>query len=152
MKEIVIYTDGACIHNPGRGGWAAVLMYKQHKKEIYGCDPHTTNNQMEMTAAIEALKALKEPCIVTVFSDSKYLCNGINLHWAENWRNRGWKKADGTEPKNIPLWKELLELTEKHIVHFQWVKGHAGNEYNERCDELATVAAAKQISSKENAK
>lgn len=149
MKQVTIFTDGACINNPGPGGWAAVLMHKQHKKEIYGCDPHTTNNKMELTAAIEALKALKEPCVVSLFSDSKYLCNGINLHWAESWRKRGWKKSDSTEPKNIPLWEELLELTEKHTVSFQWVKGHDGNEYNERCDELATTAAAKQISSKE---
>lgn len=152
MKQVIIFTDGACINNPGPGGWAAVLMHEQHTKEIYGCDPHTTNNKMELTAAIEALKALKEPCVVSLFSDSKYLCNGINLHWAESWRKRGWKKSDGTEPKNIPLWEELLELTEKHTVSFQWVKGHDGNEYNERCDELATTAAAKQISSKEKEK
>lgn len=141
MKKIEIYTDGACRGNPGKGGWGAILKYGEFKKEISGGDPNTTNNRMELTAAIEALKMLKEPCSVTLTSDSKYLIDAIQKKWIESWQKKGWRKADGSPVLNVDLWEALLEQLEKHEVEFVWVHGHAGHEYNERCDELATAYA-----------
>lgn len=141
MKEVQIYTDGACRGNPGKGGWGAILIYGKAKKELCGGDAETTNNRMELTAAIEALSALKEPCRVTLTSDSQYLINGIVNGWAESWRSHGWKKADKSPALNSDLWEKLLELITVHEVNWVWVKGHAGHPYNERCDELATTYA-----------
>ena len=141
MKHVSIYTDGACRGNPGRGGWGAVLVYNGVEKELSGGEPMTTNNRMELTAAIEALSALKEPCRVTLTSDSKYLVDAITQGWAESWRARGWKKADKSPALNPDLWEKLLVLLERHDVEFVWVKGHDGHPYNERCDKLATAFA-----------
>lgn len=141
MKKVDIYTDGACRGNPGKGGWGAILVYGDKKKELCGGDKETTNNRMELTAAIEALSALKEPCEVTMTSDSQYLINGITKGWAISWREKGWKKADRSPALNPDLWQKLLDLLEIHKVEFVWVKGHAGHPYNERCDELATTYA-----------
>lgn len=138
MKKVEIYTDGACRGNPGKGGWGAILVYGDKKKELCGGEKETTNNRMELTAAIEALSALKEPCEVTMTSDSQYLINGITKGWAISWRDKGWRKADKSPALNPDLWQKLLELLEIHKVEFVWVKGHAGHPYNERCDELAT--------------
>lgn len=145
MKDVTIYTDGSCLGNPGAGGWAAILIYNGYEKEISGGELRTTNNKMEMTAVIEALKCLKEPCNVTIYSDSKYVCNSVNLGWAKNWRANGWRNSNG-KAKNIPLWSELLKLTDIHNVDLIWVKGHSGNEYNERCDKLAVAESKKQKS------
>ena len=138
MKKVEIYTDGACRGNPGKGGWGAILVYGDKEKELCGGEKETTNNRMELTAAIEALSALKEPCEVTMTSDSQYLINGITKGWAISWRDKGWKKADKSPALNPDLWQRLLDLLEIHKVEFIWVKGHAGHPYNERCDELAT--------------
>ena len=140
MKTVEIYTDGACIGNPGPGGWAAVLIYHGHEKEIFGGDIGTTNNRMELSAVIEALSALKEPCEVNLYSDSKYVCNSLNLGWAKSWKANGWQRTTGPA-LNPDLWDKLLSLCEIHKVNPIWVKGHSGNKYNERCDELATTAA-----------
>ena len=137
MKNVEIYTDGACSGNPGKGGWGAVLIYESNKKEICGSEPDTTNNRMELTAVIEALKALKMPCRVKLTTDSKYVCDAINQGWVYNWKRNGWRKADKKPALNVDLWEQLLELLEIHEVTFVWVKGHSGNPYNERCDELA---------------
>lgn len=145
IPNVEIYTDGACSGNPGAGGWASVLLYEQHKKELYGNDKETTNNRMELTAVIEALKALKRPCNVTLYSDSKYVIDSINKDWVYKWEANNWIKSDRKPALNTDLWKELLTLLEVHRVKFVWVKGHNGNEYNERCDELA-VKAIKEIS------
>lgn len=139
MKQIIVYTDGACSGNPGPGGWGAILKYGEHQKEISGSDKHTTNNKMELSAVIEALKMLKEPCSVDLYSDSKYVIDGIVKGWAIGWRARGWKKADKSPAKNPELWSVLLDLLEKHKVTFHWVKGHSENPYNNRCDELAVA-------------
>lgn len=141
MKEVEIYTDGACRGNPGRGGWGAVLVYGGREKEMSGGEPMTTNNRMELLAAIEALSALKEPCRVTLTSDSRYLTDAVNLGWAASWRAHGWKKSDRSPALNADLWERLLSLLEKHEVHFVWVKGHDGHPYNERCDRLAAAYA-----------
>ena len=141
MKKVDIYTDGACRGNPGKGGWGAVLVYGDKEKELSGGEKVTTNNRMELTAAIEALSALKEPCKVTMTSDSQYLINGITKGWALSWRAKGWKKAYKYPELNPDLWQKLLDLLEIHEVEFVWVKGHAGHPYNERCDELATAFA-----------
>lgn len=143
MKKITLYTDGACSGNPGAGGWGSILDYKGKRKELSGGCEYTTNNKMEMTAVIEGLKALKEPCEVTVITDSKYVQNGINLGWAKSWRANGWKKKDKKPALNADLWQELLDLTEKHQVNIQWIKGHAGHAENERCDELAVIQSKK---------
>ncbi|MCH5317272.1 MAG: ribonuclease HI [Eubacterium sp.] len=137
MKNVEIYTDGACSGNPGMGGWGAILVYNGIEKEICGGDEQTTNNRMELTAVIEALKALKEPCNVTVTTDSKYVCDAINQEWVYNWKRNGWRKPDKKPALNVDLWEELLALLERHIVKFFWIKGHNGNPYNERCDKLA---------------
>ena len=141
MKHVDIYTDGACRGNPGRGGWGAILVYDGHEKELSGGEPHTTNNRMELMAAIAALKALKGPCDVTLTSDSRYLVDGIEKGWAVGWRARGWKKADKSPVLNPDLWGELLDLFERHTVKLVWVRGHVGHPYNERCDALATAFA-----------
>lgn len=141
MKKITIYTDGACRGNPGKGGWGAVLIYNGKIKEMSGGDPSTTNNKMELSAAIESLSALKEPCEVDLYSDSKYLTDAVNKGWVYSWKKKGWKKSDGKPALNVDLWERILELTAVHKVNFIWVKGHDGNEYNERCDVLATSYA-----------
>ena len=141
MKHVEIYTDGACRGNPGRGGWGAILVYGGREKELSGGEELTTNNRMELTAAIEALEALRERCEVTLTSDSKYLTDAINKGWLENWKKRGWKKSNGDTLPNLDLWKKIDGLLEEHNVTFVWVKGHEGHEYNERCDVLATTYA-----------
>ena len=140
MKKVTIYTDGACSGNPGPGGWGAILMYGDAKKEISGGDVSTTNNRMELISVIMALDALREPCVVNLYTDSQYVANAINLGWLDSWRRMGWKRKGG-EVKNPDLWIKLVPLLEKHSVSFIWVKGHAENEYNNRCDELATTEA-----------
>ncbi|MDE5604839.1 MAG: ribonuclease HI [Eubacterium sp.] len=137
MKNVDIYTDGACSGNPGKGGWGAVLVYGSKEKEISGSDADTTNNRMELTAVIEALNALKEPCNVTLTTDSKYVCDAINQEWVYSWKKNNWKKADKKPALNVDLWEKLLELLETHNVTFVWVRGHNGHPYNERCDTLA---------------
>lgn len=140
MKEVEIYTDGACSGNPGPGGWGVVLFYGQHQKEMSGFEAHTTNNRMELTAAIEALKVLKEPCKVTLYSDSAYLVNCFEQQWYKGWLKKGWKNSKGQPVENQDLWKELLALMETQQVTYVKVKGHADNVWNNRCDELATGA------------
>ena len=140
MKEVALYTDGACRGNPGRGGWGASLVFGKYEKEMSGGEPMTTNNRMELLAAISGLAALKEPCSVTLYSDSKYLVDAFLLGWVETWRTHGWKRGKD-ELKNPDLWKRLYELTLVHKVNFVWVKGHNGHDYNERCDKLATAFA-----------
>ncbi len=141
MKTITIWTDGACSGNPGPGGWGAILRYGETERELSGGERETTNNRMELTAAIEALSRLKEPCEVTLTSDSKYMIDAIEQGWAEGWRRRGWIKADKKPALNPDLWEKLLSLLAKHKVRFVWVKGHEGHHYNERCDALATAFA-----------
>lgn len=136
------YTDGACLGNPGPGGWAVVLVYGSHRRELSGGFRRTTNNRMELMAAIKALEALTQPCRVTLVSDSEYLINGIRKGWARRWRDRGWKRSGSTITPNWELWARLLELAERHRVQVRWVQGHAGHVENERCDELANAAAA----------
>lgn len=139
MKRIEIYTDGACSGNPGPGGWGAVLRYNGVEREISGGESMTTNNRMELMAVISALSILKEPCEVELYSDSKYVIDALSKGWAVSWRARGWKKADKKPALNPDLWERLLELCEKNEMHYHWVKGHAENEYNNRCDALATA-------------
>ena len=141
MKHVEIYTDGACRGNPGRGGWGAILVYGGREKEISGGEPETTNNRMELMGAISALELLKEPCEVTLTSDSKYLTEAINKGWLVNWKKNGWKKADKKPVLNQELWERLDVQLQKHTVHFVWVHGHEGHVYNERCDVLATTFA-----------
>ena len=137
MKQIEIFTDGACSGNPGPGGWGAVLRYKQHEKELSGGEAETTNNRMELMALIAALEQLKEPCEIDLCSDSQYVINGLQKGWAKGWRARGWKKADKSPALNSDLWARLLDLSEAHTIHYNWIKGHAGHPENERCDRLA---------------
>ena len=140
MKEVIVYTDGACSGNPGPGGWGCVLIYGEHRKEMSGGEKETTNNRMELTAAIRALEALNVPCSVDLYSDSAYLVNAFEQGWLSNWVKRGWIKADKKPVENIDLWKRILELVNMHKVVFRKVKGHASNKENNRCDELATAA------------
>ena len=140
MKHLEIYTDGACSGNPGPGGWGAVLRYQGFEKELSGGEKETTNNRMELTAIIEALSCLKEPCSVTLTTDSKYAADGITKGWARSWQKNGWKKADKKPAMNSDLWERLLQLLDTHKVEIVWVKGHAGHPENERCDTLATTA------------
>ena len=140
MEEVKIYTDGACSGNPGPGGWGAILMYKDNKKEISGGSKETTNNIMELTAVIEGLKLLKFPCKVKLYSDSAYVVNAFIQKWIYGWLKNGWKNASKEPVKNKELWQELYDLTKIHEVEFIKVKGHADNEYNNRCDELARNA------------
>lgn len=144
LKKVTIYTDGACSGNPGPGGYGAVLIYNGKEKEISGGDKNTTNNKMEMLAVIKALELLKERCDVEVYSDSAYVVNSINNKWVYSWKKNNWIKSDKTKAKNIDLWEELLRLISYHNVNFIKVKGHADNEFNNRCDKLA-VAASKSI-------
>lgn len=137
MEEVTIYTDGACSGNPGPGGWGAVLMYKDVKKEISGGNSETTNNIMELTAVIEGLKMLKFPCKVNLYSDSAYVVNAFEQKWIYGWMKNGWQTSGKTPVKNKELWQELYNLTKTHEVTFIKVKGHSDNEYNNRCDELA---------------
>lgn len=137
MKQVIIYTDGACSCNPGIGGFGAILMYGKAKKEISGAEELTTNNRMELTAAISALKCLKEPCEVELYTDSAYLCNAFNQNWIGGWLNKSWKTASGKPVENQDLWQELIKLCGIHKITWCKVKGHADNEYNNRCDELA---------------
>ncbi|MCD7929303.1 MAG: ribonuclease HI [Clostridiales bacterium] len=139
MKTVTLYTDGACSGNPGAGGWAAILLFGAHKKELSGGERETTNNRMELTAVIKGLEALKEPCIVELYSDSKYVIDALEKGWAVGWRRRGWVKGDKKPALNPDLWARLLDLCEVHKVNLHWVKGHASNEYNNRCDELAVA-------------
>ena len=143
MKQIEIYTDGACSGNPGPGGWGAVLRYNGREKEISGGEAQTTNNRMELTAVIAALECLKEPCIVELYSDSKYVIDALSKGWAVSWRKKGWIKSDKKPALNVDLWERLLKLTEAHEMHYHWVKGHADNEYNNRCDALAVAEREK---------
>jgi len=141
MKQVKIYTDGACSHNPGPGGYGVVLLWDSHRKELSGGYRKTTNNRMELLAAIAGLEALKEPCRVRLYSDSQYLVNAVALGWARSWQAKGWKRSNKEKALNPDLWERLLELCEIHTVEFEWVRGHAGHPENERCDELATAAA-----------
>ena len=142
MKHIDIYTDGSCKCNPGPGGWGAILVYKGVEKELCGGEASTTNNRMELTAVIMALKALKEaPCEITLTSDSKYVLDALSNGWAVSWREKGWKKADKSQALNPDLWEELLNEIEKHEITYVWVKGHNGHPYNERCDKMAQSEA-----------
>ena len=141
MKQVSIYTDGACRGNPGRGGWGVVLVYNGQEKELSGGEPSTTNNRMELSAAIAGLAALKEPCLVDLYSDSRYLVDAVTLGWLEGWRRRGWKRGRNEPVLNPDLWETLYALLSVHKVTFHWVKGHDGHAYNERCDALATAFA-----------
>ena len=137
LKRVAVFTDGACSGNPGPGGWCAILRYGKAEKQLSGGEPQTTNNRMELTAVIEALSALKEPCDVVVVTDSKYVSDAVTQGWAFDWRERGWKKADKKPALNVDLWEKLLPLLETHHVTFQWIKGHDGHPENERCDQVA---------------
>jgi ribonuclease HI len=141
MKKIDIYTDGACKGNPGRGGYGAILVFNGHIKEISDGFLYTTNNRMELLGAIESLKLLKEPCEVTLTTDSQYLVFAITKGWVKSWQSRGWKKADKKPVLNVDLWQRLTSAMEPHKVDFVWIKGHNGHTYNERCDTLAVNAA-----------
>ncbi|HEX2986343.1 MAG TPA: ribonuclease HI [Caproiciproducens sp.] len=143
MKQVDIYTDGACQGNPGPGGWGAILRYNGVEKEISGGERDTTNNRMELTGVIEALRLLKEPCEVTLYSDSKYVCDAIEKGWAKGWKRNGWRKADKKPALNSDLWEILLALLDRHKVAVRWIKGHAGHPENERCDRLAVAQAEK---------
>ncbi len=138
MKQVIIYTDGACSGNPGPGGWGAILMYKETKLEISGFEAHTTNNRMELMAPIAALSKLKEPCEVRLYSDSAYLVNAFQKGWLDSWQQRNWIKSDKKPVENQDLWQVILKYTQIHSIQWHKVKGHADNPYNNRCDELAT--------------
>ena len=140
MKAIEIYTDGACSGNPGPGGWGVVLLYQGNKKELSGYQPETTNNRMELFAAIQGLAALREPCEVTLYSDSSYLINAFEKHWLDNWQRNGWKTSSKSPVENQDLWKLLLLHVKNHRVRFVKVEGHSDNAYNNRCDEMAVAA------------
>ena len=144
MEEISIYTDGACSGNPGKGGWGALLIFGENKKEISGGEKETTNNRMELTAPIEALKLVKRPCKIKLYSDSAYLVNAFVNGWIYNWQKNGWKTADKKDVKNRDLWEQIYQFTQIHEIEWIKVKGHSDNEYNNLCDKLA-VAAIKQI-------
>ncbi|MBR5022598.1 MAG: ribonuclease HI [Oscillospiraceae bacterium] len=143
MKTVTLYTDGACSGNPGPGGWGAILEYAGTEKELSGGEAQTTNNRMELTAVIAGLSALKEPCIVELYSDSKYVIDGLSKGWAASWQKNGWKKADKKPALNPDLWEKLLELTTIHKLNYHWVKGHADNPKNNRCDQLAVAESKK---------
>lgn len=137
MKKVTVYTDGACSYNPGPGGFGAVLVYKGIEKEISGFDENTTNNRMELTAVISALECLKESCEIDLYTDSKYVADAFNKRWINNWSNNGWKTSAKKPVENQDLWIKLIELVKNHKINWIWVKGHADNELNERCDKLA---------------
>ncbi len=140
MKQVTIYSDGACSGNPGPGGWGTILVYQGVEKELSAGEEQTTNNRMELLAAIMGLELLKEPCKVTLVSDSKYLCESINQKWVFGWEANGWRKADKKPALNVDLWERMLIQLRRHEVEVQWIKGHAGHPYNERCDRLAVNA------------
>ena len=143
MKKVILYTDGACSGNPGPGGWGAILEYMGHEAELSGGEASTTNNRMELTAVIRGLQRLKEPCIVELYSDSKYVIDGLQKGWAEGWKKRGWIKSDKKPALNPDLWEILLDLTHVHQMRYHWVKGHADNPKNNRCDQLAVAETQK---------
>ena len=143
MKTVTIYTDGACSGNPGPGGWGAILRYKETEKELSGGAADTTNNRMELTAVIEALALLKESCVVELYSDSKYVIDGLSKGWAKGWQKRGWIKSDKKPALHPALRERLLALTDRHEMHYHWVKGHAENEKNNRCDQMAVAESKK---------
>ena len=143
MKTVTLYTDGACSGNPGPGGWGAILLYHGHELALSGGEKSTTNNRMELTAVIEALQKLKEPCIVELYSDSKYVIDALEKGWAWGWKKRGWVKSDKKPALNPDLWDTLLSLTQKHELRYHWVKGHADNEYNNCCDTMAVAESKK---------
>ena len=138
MHDVTIYTDGGCVPNPGVGGWGAVLLHGEHRKELSGGDPETTNNRMELTAAIEALRTLKRPCKIDLYTDSEYVKNGVT-QWMKGWKARGWKRGKEGEVKNVDLWKQLDAEVARHEITWRWVRGHTGVPENERCDELAQM-------------
>ncbi|MCQ2557978.1 MAG: ribonuclease HI [Oscillospiraceae bacterium] len=142
-KTVTIYTDGACSGNPGPGGWGAILCWNGHEKVLSGGEAHTTNNRMELTGVIQALQALKEPCTVELWSDSRYVIDALEKGWAFGWKKKGWVKSDKKPALNPDLWEVLLQLVQKHEMHYHWVKGHAENEYNNRCDQLAVAEREK---------
>ncbi len=142
MKSVILYTDGACSGNPGPGGWAAILRYGSAEKVISGGEANTTNNRMEIMGVIAGLECLKESCAVSLYSDSQYVCNALRNGWLRDWKKRGWKRKDG-ELKNVELWQRMDELLQKHNVEVFWVKGHADNPYNNRCDALAVAEREK---------
>ena len=142
-KHVEIYTDGACSGNPGPGGWGVVLRYGEREKELSGGEAQTTNNRMELTAVIKALEALKESCQISLYTDSKYVSDAFNQGWIYGWMKKGWKKADNKPVLNVELWQRLYELWKKHDITLIWVKGHAENPYNNRCDELAVAESQK---------
>jgi len=144
VKKVTIYTDGGCTPNPGPGGYGIVLIYGEQRRELSGGYRSTTNNRMELTAAIRGLQALKEPCDVTLFSDSQYVVNGITKGWARTWKSKGWIKSDKRPAENIDLWEDLLNLCETHTVRFEWIRGHNGHAENECCDRLAGDASRRQ--------
>jgi ribonuclease HI len=144
VKKIQLITDGSCLGNPGPGGWACVLRYNDHERELYGSAPHTTNNRMELTAAIEGLRALREDCEIEVITDSEYVKNGIT-QWIAGWKRKGWMTSQKKPVVNRDLWEELDDLVSRHTVRWSWTKGHASHEDNNRCDELAQWAAREQI-------
>ena len=143
MKMVIIYTDGACSGNPGPGGWCAILEYQGREKMISGGEESTTNNRMELMAVISALLALREPCVVELYSDSKYVIDALEKGWVWGWKRRGWVKADKKPALNPDLWDTLLGLTRQHEMHYHWVKGHEANEKNNRCDEQAVLESKK---------
>ena len=143
MKSVTLYTDGACSGNPGPGGWAAILLWREKEKVLSGGEELTTNNRMELTAVIQALLALRESCVVELWSDSKYVIDALEKRWVYGWQARGWKKADKKPALNVDLWQRLLPLVERHEMHYHWVKGHADNEKNNRCDALAVAESKK---------
>ena len=148
MKEVELYTDGSCSGNPGPGGWGAILRFRGLEKELSGGERETTNNRMELTAAIRGLEALKEPCRVALYTDSQYIANAINQHWLVNWKKRGGNKADKSPVLNRELWETLDAQLSRHDVTFHWVKGHADNAYNNRCDALAVAQTRKMQSAR----
>ncbi|MGE4484363.1 MAG: ribonuclease HI [Oscillospiraceae bacterium] len=150
MKKVTIYTDGACSGNPGPGGWGAILIYGDHERALSGGESATTNNRMELTGVISALELLKEPCEVQLYTDSQYIVNAVNEGWLWSWQKKGWKRKTG-DVKNPDLWQRLVPLIDKHKVKFVWVKGHAENEYNNRCDELAVAESVKDRKQKKPA-
>ncbi len=143
MKKIEIYTDGACSGNPGPGGWGTILRYGTTEKELSGGEGETTNNRMELMAVIKGLEALKEPCEVTLYSDSKYFIDSVEKGWVYGWQKKGWKKSDNKPALNVDLWERILPLLAKHAVKLVWVKGHSGHPENERCDQLAVAQSEK---------
>ena len=141
LKSVEIFTDGACRGNPGPGGWGAILRYKGYEKSISGGEPETTNNRMELRAVIEAIRLLKEPCEITLLSDSKYVCDALDKGWVYSWQKKSWKKSDGKPALNSEMWEELLSLIRVHTLKIEWIKGHAGHTENEAWDRMATAEA-----------